>query len=177
MSDTGVLPDEISIPRSYKNRRYPEKHRAQVAAANRARARARKLLIELHRAEYDALYATEAALEGVQPTGRLEFPRGHLVNNLTAEELVARRKQQIRASYHRPLVAMRRRRVTALRRLAEAVETIAAVDPTGPLGKRNQNRLVATMRTFLDADAALRETQPLTPDDQVEALLQQVRAG
>lgn len=48
----------------------PERHKAQVRAANRARHRATRELIDRHRAEWDALYAREAAKEGVEPKPR-----------------------------------------------------------------------------------------------------------
>lgn len=48
----------------------PEKHKAQVRAANRARHRATKRLIANHREEFDALYAHEADKEGVSPKTR-----------------------------------------------------------------------------------------------------------
>lgn len=49
------------------NRKDPAKHREQVRAANRARYRAVKRLIEAHAAEFDTLYAEEASAEGVSP--------------------------------------------------------------------------------------------------------------
>ena len=48
----------------------PEKHKAQVRAANRARYRAIQLLINKHQDEFDALYGQQAALEGVEPKPR-----------------------------------------------------------------------------------------------------------
>ena len=48
-------------------RQDPDKHRAQVRAANRARYRAVKRLIDAHPKEFDAYYAEEAASEGVTP--------------------------------------------------------------------------------------------------------------
>jgi len=48
----------------------PEKHKEQVRAANRARYKAVQLLIREHQAEFDALYAAQAALEGVEPKPR-----------------------------------------------------------------------------------------------------------
>lgn len=50
----------------------PEKHREQVRAANRARHRATKTLIERHRSEFDLLYEIEAAKEGVEPKPRTD---------------------------------------------------------------------------------------------------------
>jgi uncharacterized sporulation protein YeaH/YhbH (DUF444 family) len=49
------------------NRKDPAKHREQVRSANRARYRAVKRLIAAHAAEFDALYAEEAEVEGVSP--------------------------------------------------------------------------------------------------------------
>lgn len=48
----------------------PQRHREQVRAANRARHRATRMLIMKHRDEWDALYAKEAAKEGVEPKPR-----------------------------------------------------------------------------------------------------------
>jgi hypothetical protein len=48
----------------------PEKHRAQVRAANRARYKAVQLLISAHQGEFDAFYAQQATLEGVEPKPR-----------------------------------------------------------------------------------------------------------
>jgi hypothetical protein len=48
----------------------PEKHKAQVRAANRARYRAMQLLINENQDRFDALYAQQAALEGVEPKPR-----------------------------------------------------------------------------------------------------------
>jgi len=48
----------------------PEKHKAQVRAANRARYKAVQLLISSHQAEFDHLYAQQASLEGVEPKPR-----------------------------------------------------------------------------------------------------------
>jgi uncharacterized protein YPO0396 len=48
----------------------PEKHKAQVRAANRARYRAMQLLINAHQGEFDTLYSQQAALEGVEPKPR-----------------------------------------------------------------------------------------------------------
>jgi uncharacterized protein YPO0396 len=54
----------------------PEKHKAQVRAANRARYRAVQALISEHQTEFDTLYAQQAALEGVEPKprGRVDAP-------------------------------------------------------------------------------------------------------
>jgi hypothetical protein len=48
-------------------RQDPDRHRAQVRAANRARYRAVKRLIDENPRRFDELYAEEAALEGVTP--------------------------------------------------------------------------------------------------------------
>jgi len=48
----------------------PEKHKAQVRNANRARYRAVQALIARHQGEFDVLYATEAAQFGVEPKPR-----------------------------------------------------------------------------------------------------------
>jgi uncharacterized protein YPO0396 len=52
----------------------PEKHKAQVRAANRARYKAVQLLIHNHQGEFDNLYAQQASLEGVEakPRGRVD---------------------------------------------------------------------------------------------------------
>ena len=52
----------------------PEKHKAQVRAANRARYKAVQLLIHNHQGEFDSLYAQQASLEGVEakPRGRVD---------------------------------------------------------------------------------------------------------
>lgn len=51
----------------------PEKHKAQVRAANRARYKAVQLLITENQPRFDALYAQQASLEGVEPK-----PRGRI---------------------------------------------------------------------------------------------------
>jgi len=48
----------------------PEKHKAQVRAANRARYRAVQLLIIENQPRFDQLYAQQAQLEGVEPKPR-----------------------------------------------------------------------------------------------------------
>jgi hypothetical protein len=48
----------------------PEKHKAQVRAANRARYKAVQLLIAENPVRFDVLYAEQAALEGVEPKPR-----------------------------------------------------------------------------------------------------------
>jgi hypothetical protein len=55
------------------NRSDPEKHKAQVRAANRARYKAVQLLISENQERFDDLYAAQAAAEGVEPK-----PRGRL---------------------------------------------------------------------------------------------------
>ena len=51
----------------------PEKHREQVRSANKARYRALQILVSRHQAEFDMLYAEQAADEGVTPK-----PRGRI---------------------------------------------------------------------------------------------------
>jgi hypothetical protein len=51
----------------------PEKHRAQVRAANRARYRALQRLVDENQARFDVLYSEEADREGVTPK-----PRGRI---------------------------------------------------------------------------------------------------
>jgi hypothetical protein len=48
----------------------PEKHKAQVRAANRARYKALQTLVARHPAEFAVIYADEAAHEGVEPKPR-----------------------------------------------------------------------------------------------------------
>jgi hypothetical protein len=48
----------------------PEKHKAQVRAANRARYKAVQILIGENQARFDEVYAAQAALEGVEPKPR-----------------------------------------------------------------------------------------------------------
>jgi len=55
------------------NRSDPEKHRAQVRAANRARYRALQRLVNEYQHRFDELYAEEALHEGVSPK-----PRGRI---------------------------------------------------------------------------------------------------
>ena len=52
------------------NRTDPERHAAQVRAANRARYRATRDLISENQERFDALYAKHAKREGVTPTPR-----------------------------------------------------------------------------------------------------------
>ena len=47
----------------------PEKHRRQIAAANKARYDATKALIALYPDDFDRLYAIEAEKNGVDPKG------------------------------------------------------------------------------------------------------------
>jgi hypothetical protein len=55
------------------NRTDPEKHRAQVRAANRARYRALQRLVTENQIRFDELYSEEALREGVAPK-----PRGRI---------------------------------------------------------------------------------------------------
>ncbi|HVQ18702.1 MAG TPA: hypothetical protein VMT27_06660 [Actinomycetes bacterium] len=55
------------------NRTDPEKHRAQVRAANRARYRATQELVAENQERFDVLYAKHAEAEGVTPA-----PRGRI---------------------------------------------------------------------------------------------------
>lgn len=52
-----------------------ERQKAQTRAAMRAKRRAVNRLIEMHPEEYDALYRTEAAVEGVTARGRRQEVR------------------------------------------------------------------------------------------------------
>jgi hypothetical protein len=56
----------------------PDKHKAQVRAANRARYRAMQLLIKENQARFDELYAAQASLEGVEPKPRGRVDAEHL---------------------------------------------------------------------------------------------------
>jgi hypothetical protein len=60
----------------------PEKHRAQVRAANRARYKAVQLLIGRHQAEFDSLYADQASLEGVEPKPREKVDAAALASQI-----------------------------------------------------------------------------------------------
>jgi uncharacterized protein YPO0396 len=60
----------------------PEKHKAQVRAANRARYRAVQLLITAHQGEFDTLYGQQAALEGVEPKPRGRVDAEHLQSQI-----------------------------------------------------------------------------------------------
>jgi uncharacterized protein involved in exopolysaccharide biosynthesis len=69
----------------------PEKHKAQVRAANRARYKAVQLLINAHQSEFDALYSQQASLEGVEPKPRGRVDAEHIQSQIA--ELQARLKQ------------------------------------------------------------------------------------
>jgi hypothetical protein len=60
----------------------PEKHKAQVRAANRARYKAVQILIHHHQDEFDNLYAAQATLEGVEPKPRGRVDAEHLVSQI-----------------------------------------------------------------------------------------------
>jgi len=62
------------------NRTDPERHRAQVRAANRARYRATQELIAENQERFDLLYAKHAKGEGVTPAPR---------NRIDATEIAA----------------------------------------------------------------------------------------
>ena len=74
----------------------PEKHKAQVRAANRARYRATQLLIGENQARFDALYAQQAALEGVEPKPRGRVDAEHIQSQIAElqEKLAALRKNE-----------------------------------------------------------------------------------
>lgn len=69
----------------------PEKHKAQVRAANRARYRAVQLLIHKHQHEFDDLYASQASLEGVEPKPRGRVDAEQIQSQIA--ELQARLRQ------------------------------------------------------------------------------------
>jgi len=69
----------------------PEKHKAQVRAANRARYRAVQLLIIENQVRFDQLYAQQAALEGVEPKPRGRVDADAIQNQIA--ELQARLAQ------------------------------------------------------------------------------------
>jgi hypothetical protein len=69
----------------------PEKHKAQVRAANRARYKAVQLLINAHQGEFDTLYAQQASLEGVEPKPRGRVDAEAIQNQIA--ELQERLKQ------------------------------------------------------------------------------------
>ena len=65
----------------------PEKHKAQVRAANKARYRALQTLVARHPAEFAVLYAEEAAQVGVEPKPREKVDAAVIqsqINELTA---------------------------------------------------------------------------------------------
>jgi hypothetical protein len=60
----------------------PERHRAQVRAANRARYKAVQLLISENQTRFDTLYAQQASLEGVEPKPRGRVDAVHLQHQI-----------------------------------------------------------------------------------------------
>lgn len=56
----------------------PEKHKAQVRSANRARYKATQLLIGENQERFDQLYAQQAKLEGVEPKPRGRVDAEHI---------------------------------------------------------------------------------------------------
>jgi hypothetical protein len=60
----------------------PEKHKAQVRAANRARYKAVQLLIAENQDRFDTLYNQQALLEGVTPSPRGRVDATHLQNQI-----------------------------------------------------------------------------------------------
>jgi uncharacterized protein YPO0396 len=60
----------------------PDRHKAQVRAANRARYRATQLLINQHQGEFDTLYSQQAALEGVEPKPRGRVDAEHIQSQI-----------------------------------------------------------------------------------------------
>jgi hypothetical protein len=69
----------------------PDRHKAQVRAANRARYKAVQLLINAHQGEFDTLYAQQASLEGVEPKPRGRVDAEAIQNQIA--ELQERLKQ------------------------------------------------------------------------------------
>ena len=65
------------------NRTDPERHRAQVRAANRARYRATQELVAENQERFDVLYAKHAEAEGVTPS-----PRGRIDATEIAAEII-----------------------------------------------------------------------------------------
>jgi hypothetical protein len=65
-------------------RQDPDKHRAQVRAANRARYRAIKRLIAENPQRFDELYAYEAAIEGVTPKPPERVDAGKIQSQIDA---------------------------------------------------------------------------------------------
>lgn len=77
----------------------PEKHRAQVRAANRARYRAVQLLISENQSRFDTLYAQQATLEGVEPKPRGRVDAEHLQSQISElQERLARLQSGVAAS-------------------------------------------------------------------------------
>jgi hypothetical protein len=69
----------------------PEKHKAQVRAANRARYKATQLLIAESQDRFDALYAQQARLEGVEPKPRGRVDAGQIQTQIAElQERLAR---------------------------------------------------------------------------------------
>ena len=60
----------------------PEKHKAQVRAANRARYKAVQQLIAENQPRFDDLYAAQAAVEGVEPKPRGRVDAVQLKNEI-----------------------------------------------------------------------------------------------
>jgi hypothetical protein len=69
----------------------PDKHKAQVRAANRARYKAVQLLIGENQERFDALYAAQASLEGVEPKPRGRVDADQIQHQIA--ELQARLKK------------------------------------------------------------------------------------
>lgn len=70
------------------NRTNPDKHKAQVRAANRARYRATQELIGENQDRFDVLYAKHAKDEGVTPA-----PRGRIDATEIAVEITRLQKR------------------------------------------------------------------------------------
>jgi hypothetical protein len=66
------------------NRTDPEKHRAQVRAANRARYRALQRLVSEYQHRFDELYSEEALHEGVSPKPRGRVDAGVLQSQIAS---------------------------------------------------------------------------------------------
>lgn len=73
----------------------PDKHRAQVRAANRARYRATQELIGENQERFDALYSKHAKAEGVTPSprGRINAAEMQAQINELQERLAALNKE------------------------------------------------------------------------------------
>jgi hypothetical protein len=69
----------------------PEKHKAQVRAANRARYKAVQILIGENQARFDEVYAQQASLEGVEPK-----PRGR-VDAAALQSQIAELQERLQA--------------------------------------------------------------------------------